>query len=198
MPSAAPDKLVGRCSAEIVYSKDLLRIELGKSRNMVSAATCKDRRSHVGLAKRNAVVVDVLELSDFAWVHGSGPLDAVHPKICGQLDLPPEFLTSGAEVRKWRGFSKQQQAFEIKRFGEEREKRFTTESRSRCRAKSIRRREERLAPPPASDIAHLERLAAATSTEAGGVGGRGVSPPAAPSAPPSPDKGEGAGVICSP
>ena len=36
-------------------------------------------------------------------VHGFGPLDATHPNIWGQLDPPPEYLTTGAEARKWRG-----------------------------------------------------------------------------------------------
>ena len=113
-------------------------------------------------------------------VHGFGPLDAIYPKIRGQLDPPPEYLSTGAEVRRWRGLSDREQAHEIERLAKKRKKRLASESRSRGRAERIRRREERLAAAPARDTANLERLAAGSSAEAGGVGGRGVSPPAAP------------------
>ena len=63
--------------------------------------------------KRNAVAVNVLDFSDFVEVHWFGPLDATYPKNQGQLDRPPEFLTSVARIRKWRGFNKLRQKYEI-------------------------------------------------------------------------------------
>ena len=142
----------------------------------VSATTYKDWRYLLVLVKRNAAAVDVLDFSAFVRVHGFGPLDAIYPKSHGQLDPPPKFLTTGALVRKWRGFNKQRQLYELERLSNDEEKRLVTESRSRSRAARIERREAGRAPAPASDIAHVEQLAAGSSTQSGELGGREASP----------------------
>ena len=147
---------------------------------MISATTYKDWRFLLGLVQRNAAAVDVLDFSEFVGVHGFGPLDAIYPKNRGQLNPPPEFLTTGAMVRKWRSFNKQRQLYEIERLAKDEEKRLVTESRSRRRAARIKRRETARAPALAPDIAHVEQLAAESSTESGGVGGRAAPPLVAP------------------
>ena len=68
---------------------------------MVLATSYANWRYLLVLNKRNASAVDVLKFSDFVEVHGFGPLDAIYPKIRGQLDPPPKYLATGAEVRRW-------------------------------------------------------------------------------------------------
>ena len=112
---------------------------------MVLATSYANWRYLLVLVKSNASAVDVLDFSDFVEVHGFGPLDAIYPKNRGQLNPPPEFLTSGARVRQWRSFYKPRQQYEIDRLAKEKEKRLVTESQSRRRATRITRREEGLA-----------------------------------------------------
>ena len=80
---------------------------------MVSATSYHDWRFLLRLIQSDAAAVDVLEFLDFVEVNGFGPLDAIYPKIRGQLDPPPEYLATGAEVRRWRGLSDREQAHEI-------------------------------------------------------------------------------------
>ena len=98
---------------------------------MVSATSYHDWHYLLCLVQRNAAAVNVLEFLDFVEVHGFGPLDAIYPKIRGQLDPPPEYLSTGAEVRRWRGLSDREQAHEIERLAKKRKKRLAFESRSR-------------------------------------------------------------------
>ena len=98
---------------------------------MVSATTYHDWRFLLRLIQSNAAAVDVLEFLDFVEVNGFGPLDAIYPKIRGQLDPPPEYLATGAEVRRWRGLSNREQAHEVERLAKKRKKRLAFESRSR-------------------------------------------------------------------
>ena len=86
--------------------------------------------------------------------------------VMGIHEPPPEFLTSGARVRQWRGFDNSRQLWEIERSEEAKAKRSVTESRNRGRAARIRAREQH-----SRDTDHLDRLAASSS-----------SSPAAPSA----------------
>ena len=65
-------------------------------------------------------LVDVPEFLDFVEIHAFGPLDAIYPKIRGQLDPPPKYLATGAEVRRWRGLSDCEQAHEIERLAKKR------------------------------------------------------------------------------
>ena len=98
---------------------------------MVSATTYHDWRFLLRLIQRDAAAVDVLEFLDFVEVNGFGPLDAIYPKIRCQLDPPPEYLATGAEVRRWRGLSDSEQAHEVERLAKKRKKRPASESRSR-------------------------------------------------------------------
>ena len=100
---------------------------------MVSATTHHDWRFLPRLVQRDSAAVDVLEFLDFVQVHGFGPLNAIYPKIRGrgQLDPLPEYLATGAEVRRWRGLSNCEQAHEVKRLAKKRKKRLAFESRSR-------------------------------------------------------------------
>ena len=98
---------------------------------MVSATTYHDWRFLLRLIQSNAAAVDVLEFLDFVEVNGFGPLGAIYPKIRGQLDPPPEYLATGAEVRRWRGLSDREQAHEVERLAKKRKKRLAFESRSR-------------------------------------------------------------------
>ena len=104
---------------------------------MVLATTYHDWRFLPRLVQRDSAAVDVLEFLDFVQVHGFGPLDAIYPKIRGQLDPPPKYLATGAEVRRWRGLSDREQAHEIERLAKKRKKRLASESRSRGRAERI-------------------------------------------------------------
>ena len=76
--------------------------------------------------------MDVLDFSDFPDVHGFGALDEIYTVVNGILNPPPEFLTSGARVRKWRG-----QQYEIDKILEANAKRAVTASRNRGRVSHL-------------------------------------------------------------
>ena len=83
----------------------------------------------------------------FPDVHGFGALDKIYPVVNGIHNPPPEFLTSGARVRQWRGFNNQRQQYEIENIEKANAKRAVTESRNRGRASRIAKIEQSLSSP---------------------------------------------------
>ena len=82
---------------------------------MALATSYKDWRYLLLPVKRNTSAINALDFSDFVKVHGLGPVDAICLNNPGQLDPPPKPLTTGARVRKWRGFHKPLQQYDINR-----------------------------------------------------------------------------------
>ena len=123
----------------------------------------------MGLNRRNPTQVDVLDFSDFVSVHGISALDAIFPKVNGDLDPPPNYLSTGAKMREWRSFTKANQQREIEQCAEEERRQAVTASRDRERLERRRNREQTSSnsAPLSHDTAHIDQLATESTTPVG-------------------------------
>ena len=96
-------------------------------------------------------------------------LDAIFPKVNGDLDPPPNYLSTGAKMREWRSFTKANQQREIEQCAEEERRQAVTASRDRERLERRRNREQTSSnsAPLSHDTAHIDQLATESTTPVG-------------------------------
>ena len=96
-------------------------------------------------------------------------LDAIFPKVNGDLFPPPNYLSTGAKIREWRSFTKANQQREIEQCAEEERRQAVTASRDRERLERRRNREQTSSnsAPLSHDTAHIDQLATESITPVG-------------------------------